>query len=248
MRKARAFSAGSVVRGTALGAALCASVVGPGCTRQSFNLLPLEAAGASAGGAAAFVPSAGATDISGAAGRDELDAGAGKGGGIRSGFGGFHAFGGASATQGGGGASQEPCLSGDQCTDGGLNCPPTVGSCKRCTMDSECDGNDYCDVQDGRCAECHAHGDDCAAGDICHPLTLRCERACKSAADCIDHDRPLCDPFGACVSCNEAADCKALTGRPNDVCVFGACAECYEDKQCPMERPYCVGLQCQTKR
>jgi hypothetical protein len=245
MRKLRAFSAGSVVRAIALGAALCAAVVAPGCTQQSFNLLPLEGAGANAGGApAAGTPIAGAAD---SAGGDELDAGAGKGGN-RSGFGGFRAFGGASPAQGSGSGGEEPCLSGDQCIDGGLNCPPTVGSCKRCTMDSECDGNGYCDVQDGRCAECHVHGDDCPAGFTCHPLTLRCERACKSAADCIDHDRPQCDPFDTCVSCIQDVDCKALTGHPSDVCTFGTCAECYDDKQCPMERPYCVGLQCQTKR
>jgi hypothetical protein len=253
MRKARAFSAGSVIRAVALGAALCAAAVAPGCTRESFNLLQVDAAGASAAGATnAASGAANAGDAAGSAsGAKDLDAGASRGGN-RNGFGGFHGGAGASTTQLGGGGNQEPCLPGDQCTDGGLNCPPSVQYCKRCTSNNDCDGEArFCDVQDGRCAECRVHGDDCPPGDICHPLTLRCMHSCNASADCVfDHTppQPQCDPFGACVSCIDAADCRQITGHPNDVCAFGDCADCYEDKQCPPQRPYCVGLICQTKR
>ena len=257
MRKARAFSAGSVVRAVALGAALCAAAVAPGCTGESFNLLQVAAAGT--GGAATAVAgaaSAGAApSAGGASGSNDLDAGAGRAGSPHGfgGFGGgFHGLGGATATQpsSGGNGQEEPCLAGDQCIDGGLNCPPTVQVCKRCTKDWQCTDSDarFCDTQDGRCAEC-LHTEDCPTGDICHPLTLRCMHYCNVGADCVfDHDKPQCDMFHACVSCNDASDCHEITGHPNDVCVFGTCADCYDDQECPTQRPYCVGLVCQTKR
>ena len=254
MRKARAFSAGSVVRAVALGAALCAAAVAPGCTRESFNLLQVDVAGASAAGApngaGASNSAGGAADAgnsaTGASGANDF--GAGKGGN-RNGFGGFHGGAGASTTQAGGGGSQAPCLAGDQCVDGGLNCPPTVQVCKRCSKNNDCDESArFCDTQDGRCAEC-LHTDDCPAGNICHPLTLRCMHFCNASSDCVfDHDKPQCDMFHACVSCNNDADCHEITGHPNDVCAFGTCADCYDDTQCPPQRQYCVGLVCQTKR
>ena len=254
MRKARAFSAGRVLRAVALGAALCAAAVAPGCTRESFNLLPVDAAGASAAGATNATSAGGATSAGttssadgGASGANSVDAGAGRGG--FHGFGGFHGGAGSSPIQPGGGGNQEPCLAGDQCVDGGLNCPPTVGSCKRCTSNNDCDGDArYCDVQAGRCAEC-LHNEDCLAGYICHQLTLRCMHHCDVSSDCVfERDKPLCDPFHACVSCNDRTDCQQITGHPNDVCVFGSCADCYDDTQCPAQRRFCVGLVCQTTR
>jgi hypothetical protein len=255
MRKARAYSAASVLRAVALGAALCAAAVAPGCTHESFNLLQVDAAGAPAAGAtssAGGAASAGDTNFAGgASGANDLDAGAGKSGkgGSRNGLGGFHGGAGASTAQAGGGGSQEPCLAGDQCVDGGLNCPPTVQFCKRCTSNSDCDGDaPFCDIPDGRCAEC-LHPDDCPVGDVCHPLTLRCMHSCNVGADCVfDHDKPQCDMFHTCVSCNNDADCHEITGHQNDVCAFGTCKDCYDDWQCPPQRQYCVGLVCQTKR
>jgi hypothetical protein len=256
MRKARAFSAGSVIRAVALGAALCAGAVAPGCTRESFNLLQVDAAGASAAGASnnagasnGASGAANAGDSGGAASSaNDLDAGAGRGGG-RNGFGGFHGGAGATTTQAGGGANQAPCLAGDQCVDGGLNCPPTVQVCKRCTSNNDCDDSArFCDIPDGRCAEC-LHPDDCPVGDVCHPLTLRCMHSCNVSSDCVfEHDKPQCDMFHTCVSCNNDADCHEITGHQNDVCAFGTCADCYDDRQCPPQRQYCVGLVCQTKR
>jgi hypothetical protein len=221
-------------------------------------LLPVDAAGApSAGGVASAgdapsaggAPSAGTTNSAGrgASGANDVDAGAARGG--FHGFGGFHGGAGSSPIQAGGGGNQEPCLAGDQCVDGGLNCPPTVASCKRCTSNNECDHDaPYCDVKDGRCAEC-LHDDNCPAGDICHPLTLRCMHSCNVSPDCVfERDKPLCDPFHACVSCNDATDCQQITGRSSNVCVFGSCADCYDDTQCPAQRHFCVGLVCQTTR
>ena len=257
MRKARAFSAGRVLRAVALGAALCAAAVAPGCTRESFNLLPVDAAGASAAGATSAggatstggATSAGTTNSAGggASGANDADAGPGRGG--FHGFGGFHGGAGSSTTQPGGGGNQEPCLAGDQCVDGGLNCPPTVASCKRCTSKNDCDSDaPFCDVKDGRCAEC-LHNDDCPAGDICHLLTLRCMHSCNVSSDCVfERDKPLCDPFHACVSCIVDTDCHEITGHPKDVCTFGTCVDCYDNSGCPSQRPYCVGLVCQTTR
>ncbi len=208
---------------------------GPACERQTFDLLSTAGspantasqAGVSAGGAEAGV---------------ELDAGAG-----RSGSGGE-----ASSQPGGtgGGGVQEPCLSGEQCTDGGLNCPASVPFCRRCQKSQDCTSDaPFCDEEDGRCAECRVHGADCGENQICHPLTLRCEQACAKPEDCAAaHNRPMCDPFGACVTCSNNDDCRNLYGHIDGACFFGACVECYVDKQCSVERPFCVGLRCQSKR
>ncbi|HEY1534240.1 MAG TPA: hypothetical protein VGF76_09480, partial [Polyangiaceae bacterium] len=122
------------------------------------------------------------------------------------------------------------------------------GGCKRCSDSSECDETArFCDVQDGRCAEC-LHPDDCQPGYTCHPLTLRCMHHCDMSSDCVfDHDKPQCDQFHTCVSCINDADCHEITGHPSDVCAFGTCVDCYDNTQCPQQRPYCVGLVCQTK-
>ncbi|HEX3851397.1 MAG TPA: hypothetical protein VHW01_10555 [Polyangiaceae bacterium] len=219
-------------------------------------MLPPDTAGASAAGTSATEGVSGAANAGdsagGASGAKELDAGTGKGGN-RNGMGGFHGGAGASTTQPGGSGNQDPCLAGDQCVDGGLDCPPTAtqGVCKRCTKDWECaDQPDapFCDAQDGRCAEC-LRDDQCQAGYVCHRLTLRCMHSCNTSADCVfDRDKPQCDGFHTCVSCIVDTDCHEITGHQNDVCAFGTCADCYDDTQCPPQRQYCVGLVCQTKR
>ncbi|HEX7451047.1 MAG TPA: hypothetical protein VF294_02110 [Polyangiaceae bacterium] len=67
------------------------------------------------------------------------------------------------------------------------------------------------------------------------------------SSDCVfERAKPLCDPFGTCVSCIVDTDCHEITGHPKDVCAFGTCVDCYDNKQCPSQRPYCVGLICQT--
>ncbi len=216
----------------ALGAGLSTLAAGVGCERQTFDLL--NAAGSPAASQGGM--SAGGAEIT-----VEPDAGAGRGG-----------MGDNGGTDGGGRAgvpAAEPCLSGEQCTDGGLNCPASVPFCNRCQTSQDCASDaPFCDKEDGRCAECRVHGADCAAGEVCHPLTLRCEHACTKADDCaVDHNRPFCDPFGACVSCSTNTDCRDLYGHTDGACFFGTCVECYVDKQCSAERPYCVGLRCQSK-
>jgi hypothetical protein len=225
MRKGLASFCGAGLRAVVLGAGCTLLALGPGCERQTFDLLDPNQLGA-AGHTGAGADSGGAS-MSG-----------GKGGSPDSG------------NAGSSGVSvDDPCLPGDQCTDGGLNCPATVPFCNRCTTSKDCDVNaPFCDPDAGRCAECRVHGNDCSPGEICHPLTLRCVRACASASDCgSDHSHPLCDPFGACVSCGTTTDCQTLYGHSDDVCFFGTCVECYADQQCTSDKPYCVGLRCQNK-
>jgi hypothetical protein len=124
-----------------------------------------------------------------------------------------------------------------------------MGVCTRCTTGADCEGLQahLCDVPDGRCVEC-LQDNDCQPGDLCHPLTLRCMHFCKTSADCVNEKyQPQCDPFHACVACNDSNDCRQLTGH-DEVCTLGSCSECFDDRQCPMERPFCVGLKCQTRR
>jgi hypothetical protein len=229
MSKGFASSCGAGLRALGLGWLCVVLVSGPGCERQTFDLLDSTTLGAVGHGGAAG-------EIAGTAG---FSAGAaGKGGGA------------SMMSAGSSGVNvDDPCLPGEQCTDGGLNCPATVPFCNRCTTSKDCDVNaPFCDPDAGRCAECRVHGDDCAPGEICHPLTLRCVRGCTTASDCsVDHSHPLCDPFGACVSCATTTDCQTLYGHSEDVCFYGSCVECYADQQCAPDKPYCVGLRCQTK-
>ena len=243
MSKGRPLSAGAAVRPIALGAALCALTVAPACGRQTFDLLQNSPdAGGSvspSGGAGTANDEAGAPD-----GGSQPDAGAGRAGSL-GGHGGFGASG------YGGGSVEAPCLPGEECTDGGLTCPPTVMFCNRCKSNKDCSNNGdapFCDEQDGRCAQCRVSGNDCASDQVCHPLTLRCAPFCQNNADCADDKgRPVCDPFHACVACAADDDCKAFFGKADDVCFFGSCVECYDNTQCPLVRPYCVGLRCQTR-
>jgi len=243
MRKTLDSSTVSAVRAVLLGGVLSAIFAGPACTRQTFDLLQDATGGAKAGTAGA----GGATSSAGGsvAGDNGHNPGGGgdrnRGGGSSLGGGGS---GGAAITDAGG-APQGPCLSGDSCVEGGLTCPPTENSCRRCTTGADCEGLQahLCDVPDGRCAECL--GDmDCRADELCHPLTKRCMHFCKTSADCVnENQKPMCDAFHTCVTCIDASDCRQLTGH-NDECAFGTCVECLDSRQCPMDRPHCVGLQC----
>jgi hypothetical protein len=234
MSKGLASFCGAGLRAMGLGCCMLLAF-GPGCERETFDLLAPNALGAAGLGSGSVENAGAASSTAGAAGSAASN---GKGGSP------------SMVSAGSAGVSiDDPCLPGEQCTDGGLNCPATVAFCNRCTTSKDCDINaPFCDPEAGRCAECRVHGNDCAPGEICHPLTLRCVRGCTTASDCsVDHSHPLCDPFGACVSCATTTDCQTLYGHSVDVCFYGSCVECYADQQCAPDKPYCVGLRCQTK-
>jgi hypothetical protein len=235
MRKALAFSAAGTLRAVVLGGVLSAIFAGPGCTRQTFDLLQ-DATGGAKGGAS----TAGATSSAG--GSVAGDRGHESGGGGASSFGGSS---GGVTMDAAGSPNQEPCLTGESCVDGGLPCPPSEPSCRRCTANTDCDGQraPVCDVADGRCAECLVDGN-CRADEVCHPLTKRCLHHCNTSADCVNENQaPQCDNFHTCVACLVASDCRQILGH-NGECAFGSCVDCFDDRQCPTDRPHCSGLHC----
>jgi hypothetical protein len=244
MRQAPAISAGAALRAIAFGAGLCGLIAGVSCRSETWDLL-LDSGGRSglstAGAGSTSALSGG--NAGGDSGDGDLDGSAGK-----SGIGGRTGASGAAGTASqAGNGSLGPCLAGEQCTDGGVICPPSALLCDRCQTMKDCTSNDSPLCVDGRCAECDVHGTDCAANEICYPITLRCATACKMDADCAsDHDHPWCDSFGACVACRSNANCGMAHGHTANYCYLSECVDCFADKQCPADE-VCVGLRCQSK-
>jgi hypothetical protein len=220
------------------------------CDRESFNLLAPDGGGGLTG--LADAPASGGSSTLALAGRAGLgnsprDAGAPRGG--ASSTGGALSFGGNPQIGIGQGGSDEPCLSGELCTDGGLTCPPTVAVCKRCETDADCghDAPPFCDLSAGRCVECRVHENDCKAGETCDPAFQRCAKACVTKADC-DASEPQCDTYrNVCVECEDHTDCELLNPQGNDSCFAGFCVECLDSSTCPLDRPECQALHCVTK-
>lgn len=257
-------------RGVALAAAFCVLAVGPGCERQTFDLLdvagnagnPAGAAGSSGtqgafgGGGSGNEPDGGSGRVDGHSGAGA--AGEGFGGGL--GASGGVSFGGGFG-HGGSFGSPPGCVAGEPCIAGGLICPPTVPICQRCDTNKDCEANSdspYCIPAIGRCVQCRPADDDCAIDEVCYPLTLRCAHHCQTSAQCVDdHSRPICDPqFGACVACMNDSNCRAFDGHPT-YCALGSCVECDQSNedaptpaaaQCPADRPFCFGFHCQSRQ
>ena len=220
------------LRLAALLAVLWAGLVGLACSRETFDLLPpMNGAKAGAGGSVAGASGGGATSSSGGSATASGGASAGNGG-----------------TPLGAGGGQPPCLAGEPCTDGGLDCPPNVPFCKRCADERDCDSfARFCNVESGRCSECRSAGNDCPQGERCDSLTLRCSKACDANSQC-DSKQPICDPFrNVCVACTENGHCLALNGQNEQFCVTGYCVECYSDAQCRPDKPLCRALRCQAR-
>jgi len=245
MSTKRVASARAKVRAALLGAAVWAQFSSVSCSRETFDLLPREAS--------AGVGGSGAGHVSGAAGASTNEGGLSNAGGSAGGLG---AFGGVSPMGGGSGSfgfgangGQPPCLAGEPCTDGGLDCPPNVPYCTRCTSEQDCDsGARFCDIESGRCAECRIspQANDCPMGERCDSLTLRYTKSCETLNEC-DSNHPICDPFRkVCVACTENNHCLALNGQSAPYCVTGYCVECYRSDQC---RPnsVCRALRCENR-
>jgi hypothetical protein len=250
-----AVSARALVRGFVLVIGSFVLISGASCGRQTFDLLPLESAGAASGGAPGVAaPSSGAPGVGGGesgggGGRSpERDAGTPRAGGGNGGSGGNVGSGGSGFPQGG---DDQPCLAGEVCTDGGLSCPPNVTSCKRCTVPADCgrDAPPFCDVENGRCVECRTHDTDCPPGETCDSYFLRCAKACQSNSEC-DDQHPICDPYRhVCVECENKSQCLALRPQENDSCFVGFCVECVDNSGCPSpDKPLCQGLHCVAKQ
>ncbi len=244
-------SAGARLRSIALAAVFCALTVGPGCGRETFDLLNTAGNAGNAGsGLVLGAGAAGEPDTFGGGGNgNEPDAGAGRAG----------VFGGRAGSTGSAGGNPAGCLAGEPCASSGVVCPPTVSFCEHCSSPKDCAGNSdspYCSTSAGRCVQCQ-HANDCAPDEICYPFTLRCAHVCITAAQCVDdHSHPVCDPqFGVCVTCIKDSNCRPFNGHPT-YCAVGSCVECDHSNdaaastieiQCPDDRPYCVGLRCQSK-
>jgi hypothetical protein len=262
MSRQPATSARAQVRGVASLAAIFALVLGASCGNQTFNLLGADA-GTSLGG------------VQGTAGDRTATAGADRGGSSSSraggnnagnGNGGFGRAGGGPRNGGGAanggfgtngglagdaqGGSDQPCLPGESCVDGGVSCPPNaVGACTRCTNNNDCghDGLPYCDVTDGRCVECFPNKDNCKVGENCDPTFLRCAKACQSNTDCnADSSQRICaGSRHVCVECTISPDCAAVAGHENYQCAGGFCVECLDGSHCPdPTKPICQQWQC----
>jgi hypothetical protein len=231
-------------RGLALGIGCFVLFLGFGCGRETFDLLPLGSGGLAGG---TTVASGGQSPSMGSGGNTLRDAGAPRMGG--GGGGGLLEFGGNSQGGNAQGGTDDPCLSGELCTDGGLTCPPTVAVCKRCVTASDCghDAPPFCDPSAGRCVECRVHENDCKPGETCDPAFQRCAKSCAVKADC-DASEPQCDAYRhVCVECESTPDCQLLNPQSNDSCFAGFCVECLDSGTCPQDRPVCQALHCVTK-
>ena len=260
MAEGPARSADTPGRTIALVAAFCALAVGLGCGHETFDLLNVAGNTGVAGNAGSSRAGAGASSapdtIGGGGNGNEQDGGAGRmvmnhGAGV----GGSAGF-----AQGGSIGNPTGCLAGEPCINGGvIVCPPTVSFCERCEAPRDCEGNSdspYCIAVVGRCAQCRSK-DDCAIDEVCYPLTLRCAHHCQTSSECVDdQSHPICDAqLGACVACIKDSSCRPSNGHPS-YCAFGSCVECDQSNdeaagpaaaQCPVDKPYCVGLHCQSK-
>jgi hypothetical protein len=168
--------------------------------------------------------------------------------------GGFGA--GASFGQGGFSGGGLGCLPGQPCMNGGWFCPPTASLCVRCESKTDCQSYShlqFCSSAIGLCVECE-NDRDCGVDQVCHPITLRCAHRCQTSTDCGgDTEHPVCDQgVGACVECMKDLNCQV--GHP--YCEFYTCVECNQSNanaapgaaaQCPIDKPYCNGLRCQSR-
>ena len=151
-----AVSARALVRSFALIWGLFLFGFGPGCGRESFDLLAPGAGGS---------PEAGQLNSGGVGGRSGS-------GGATAGLG--PSLAGASGAAPNGGA------------DAGLSCPPIAPSCKHCQNSGDCsrtNNSPFCDMRSHLCVEC-LDNNDCGNG-VCDPL-LGCEKPCQNSTDCLE--------------------------------------------------------------
>jgi len=217
------------------------------CGRETLNLVDPNGGagltGLAASGGGSSLQTAGDAGL----GSSPRDAGTPRAGAGNTG--GAPGFGGNPQIGIGQGGNNQPCLSGELCSDGGLICPPTVAVCTRCETDADCghDAPPFCDLTAGRCVECRLHENDCKPGETCDPAFQRCAKACLTKTDC-DASEPQCDTYrNVCVECEDHTDCELLNPQGNDSCFAGFCVECLDNSTCPPDRSECQALHCVTK-
>jgi hypothetical protein len=110
------------------------------------------------------------------------------------------------------------CCGDADCTDPDVpNCISNV--CAACTVDGQCGPDRVC--CDGVCQECCNRGDcDVATRRQCCNGT--CQECCDSAqCPVIPRTKPICNPEGICVPCENDGEC--LAGGKGDRCCLGEC-------------------------
>lgn len=107
--------------------------------------------------------------------------------------------------------------------------PPVIYS-GGCITSKDCKAG-VCDVQKHACIECLATAD-CPMGTAC--LSGQCQPAmrCVSSVECKVQNRICSATVGACVDCDEDADCGGADGTCLDHVCYGK-RQCISDKDCP---------------
>ncbi len=175
-----------------------------------------------------------------------------------------------------------PCCNADACTaelpelcaDGGGEVIAGVATCEQnpcgdqCTIDSDCPLDQYCNTEDGRCADgCRLEQPEllCLESEFCDPDKHTCEtQMCVTDEDCpderyCDEDTNLCvlgcreDPDNCpdgqqCIenACVERCDVRAGEGEPGgclageycDPITFNCLEDCFAHDDCDPDR-YC---------
>lgn len=243
-------SAGVRWRPVALVAAFCALAVGPGCNRETFDLLDVAGNTQLAGSAGTLQGGAGTSGapamVAGGGSGNAGEGGAGRAGVSHGGTSGGFGFG-----QGGFAAAGPGCLPGQPCPSGPLFCD----SEKDCAAYTD---SPHCSTAIGWCVQCRSNENDCGVDEVCPPVTLRCAHRCQTSVDCAnDFAHGICDSqYSACVACTKNSNCPLVDGRQN-YCVLDSCVECTQSNmdavtpaaaQCPVDKPYCVRSHCQASR
>lgn len=230
MRRSLAVS----LRRFALAAVICMLGGAAGCGRETFDLLPTDAASA---GFSGLSGGAGLLSAGGTAGL----AHGGAGGNARGGVGGGGPRGGAGGGFGFSGSAGRPIFpnggDGGASFGGSPACLPSQPWCFLCSDSKDCPSDaSKCDLQSGVCYECQ-RDPDCTGEDICNIFTKRCAKPCKDNTDCLYNtaDRVCAKTVGVCVTCLEDPDCDfySTTSAARQHCFQEACIECTDGHQCP---------------
>lgn len=151
-----------------------------------------------------------------------------------------------------GGFCEAPCKKNLDCTlSNGGYCVVAKGECTPCTVDTQCDSNQYCNADDGTCNKRCEDNADCTGGGICAAATGRCG-ACTATSQCYPGQvcreeicvlpcdglcpKALCnETTWTCSPCTADAQCDAV-GQGRQVCMPTHCprlAGSTKDRTCP---------------
>lgn len=147
----------------------------------------------------------------------------------------------------------------DVCVNGTVSIKPSAKSCYKveCTTKADCCADfqpspscaEYKQQCDADPAYCLTYRTFCQCNKDCqNQLCVDTPPSCKSNAECTSLATPFCVE-GACHECAQPSDCPVDTDR----CVHGNCvAPCTADAQCPLfsecQNGTCVDVGCKTDR